>query len=144
MYPKPISSPSWQRQQGSMLVIALFVIVVLAYLGLTVTKLLSASTDNVIYEVLGQRALNAARTGLECSISAKYPIPSASSYCVNSTAMNLSGVPGLENCSYNVTTKDIAVNDSGNTFTYSEFISTGRCEVGNIIVTRTIYVDSME
>ncbi|WP_340676981.1 MSHA biogenesis protein MshP [Paraglaciecola sp.] len=143
MSPNHVLLYSRKSQQGSMLVIALFVIVVLAFLGLTITKMLSATTDNVIYEVLGQRALNAARTGLECNLSAKYPIPAQKPYCVDLTVKDLSHVSGLENCRYTVSFNDVTVKDRGKTFTYSDFTSTGKCEVGNIIVTRTIYVDSM-
>ncbi len=125
-----------------MLVIALFVIIVFGLLAVTMTRLLSSSSETVIYEVLGQRALNAARTGVECSLAAKYPISGASAYCVHSVPME--GLLGLNNCSYTVTSNDVAVTDNGTIYNYSKFISTGRCEAGNYIVTREVYVDAME
>ena len=62
------------KQRGSMLVISLFVIIVMALLGLTLSRLLSASSESIIYEVYGQRALNAARAGVEAQIALAFPI----------------------------------------------------------------------
>ncbi len=46
-----------------MLVITLFVILVLAFLGITMINLLSGTSQSVIYEVLGARAQFAAQPG---------------------------------------------------------------------------------
>ena len=75
-------TPSEQR--GSMLVIALFVIIVMALLGLTLSRLLSSSSDAIIHEVYGQRALNAARAGVEEQIALAFPINGSASCSVTS------------------------------------------------------------
>ena len=134
---------SRQRQHGSMLVIALFVIVVLAYLGLTVTKLLSASNDKVIYEVLGQKALNAARSGIECRIAATIT-EVINTNCSNGAKKEFTNVPGLENCQYTSQVDQKTVKDKGITKFYYQFSSTGQCAVGNVVVSRTVYVDAMQ
>ena len=67
-----------RKQRGSMLVIALFIIIVLAILGLAMLRMLAASADSVVSEVYGQRALNAARAGVERSIAAAFPVVGAS------------------------------------------------------------------
>ena len=132
------------QQQGSMLVIALFVIIVFGLLGLTMTRLLASSSESVIYEVLGQRALNAAKTGLERCLAAKYPIASGITPCSSPTDYTFNNVAGLENCQYQVVpSNDVTVIDNGNTYTYAKFTSTGRCDAGDIIVTRQIYVDAL-
>lgn len=135
------------RQRGSMLVIALFVIIIFGLLGLTMTRLLSSSSENVIYEVLGQRALNAARSGLEICLAAKYPVdtgPVAPSPCSDPTEDTFIGVPGLDTCSYDVEpADDVTVTDNGINYTYSKFTSVGRCEAGGIVVTRRVYVDAL-
>jgi MSHA biogenesis protein MshP len=126
-------------QQGSMLVIALFVIIVLALLGLTMTRLLSSSSESIIYEVLGQRALNAARSGIECAVAAEF-----GAGCSNPDNKDLSGVAGLDSCSYSVTeTPPKPITDGGRTFTYLTFTSTGQCTAGKVKVARFIYVDVM-
>jgi len=126
-------------QRGSMLVIALFVIIVLALLGLTMTRLLSSSSETIIYEVLGQRALNAARSGIECAVANEF-----GAVCPHAVPRVFSGVAGLENCSYNTPLPDrVAITDGAKNFTYLTFTSTGQCTAGKINVTRIVYVDVM-
>ena len=143
MYPKISKSRlsnSKHQQRGSMLVIALFVIVVFGLLGLTMTRLLSSSSETVIYEVLGQRALNAARAGIECAIANATP----GIVCAQAVSMSFNNVAGLENCSYTVVGPiNRIITDGANTFTYSIFTSTGECTAGNIITSRTVYVDAL-
>lgn len=127
------------KQRGSMLVIALFVIIVFALLGLTMTRLLSSSSETVIYEVLGQRALNAGRAGIECAVAGEF-----GAGCENPVSKAFSDVAGLEKCQYSVI-KDgpKTITDGGKTFNYFAFTSTGQCREGKINVTRTVYVDAM-
>jgi MSHA biogenesis protein MshP len=126
-------------QQGSMLIIALFVIIVLALLGLTMTRLLSSTSETIIHEILGQRAINAARSGIECAVADEL-----GAGCDNSIFKDLSGVVGLENCSYRVAeATPKTVTDGGRTFTYLTFTGTGQCTAGKINVTRIVYVDAM-
>lgn len=136
-----------KSQQGSMLVIALFVIIVFALLGLTMTRLLSSSTENVIYEVLGQRALNAARSGLEFCLARQYMNATSedvANACTNPSDNLFANTSGIENCSYKVElATDITVTDSGGNYIYSKFTSTGSCQAGNIITSRTVYVDAL-
>lgn len=126
-------------QQGSMLVIALFVIVVLALLGLTMTRLLSSSSEAIVHEILGQRALNAARAGINCALTNSF-----GSSCSHLNSMTFTDVTGLENCSYEVTQTTKTINESGvQTYDHLAFTSKGECSVGNIIVTRNLYVDAV-
>jgi MSHA biogenesis protein MshP len=126
-------------QQGSMLVIALFVIIVLALLGLTMTRLLSSTSETIIHEVLGQRAINAAKSGIECAVASKF-----GAGCSNPVYKELSGVAGLESCNYRVAeTLPKTITDGGRTFTYLTFTGTGQCTAGKINVTRFVYVDAM-
>lgn len=127
------------QQQGSMLVMALFVIVVLAYLGLTISRLLASGTDAVVHEVLGQRALNAARAGIECQLATTF----ASSPCTNLPQFTFTNVRGLENCTYQANVAQKNVIDGSLTRTYAQFTSIGQCAVGNIVVSRTVYIDAM-
>lgn len=137
-YPQNLTAiPGSQR--GSMLVIALFVIIVLGLLGLTMTRLLSSTSETIIHEVLGQRAINAAKSGIECAVAAKF-----GAGCSNPVAKNLSGVTGLESCSYSVAeTPPKTITDGGKIFTYLTFTGTGQCTAGEINVTRFVYVDAI-
>jgi MSHA biogenesis protein MshP len=133
------------KQQGSMLVIALFVIIVMALLGLTLSRLLSSSSDAIIHEVYGQRALNAARAGVEEQIALAFPINGAPS-CNSSSGPNMvfSAIPGLENCEVSAQCSELIVVDDAITLTYYKFISTGTCTAGDIITSRTVQVDGLQ
>jgi MSHA biogenesis protein MshP len=126
------------KQHGSMLVIALFVIIVFALLGLTMTRLLSSSSETIAYEVLGQRALNAARSGLECAVATQFE----GGCTMPPTNGIFSGVAGLENCSYTVDAP-VAKAINNNTYDYYTFSSTGQCTAGDISVTRTVFIDAI-
>ena len=144
MYPDKQAYLYSRQQRGSMLVIALFVIVVMAFLGLTLTQLLSSSNDKVIYEVLGQRAMNAARAGIECRIADTFPIAGAQAYCTSAQDKQFNNVPGLENCGYHTTVTNKTVQDGSTTLSYYQFSSTGQCQVGNVVVSRTVYIDAIQ
>lgn len=144
MYPNDQAHPCYSQQRGSMLVIALFVIVVMAFLGLTIAQLLSSSNDKVIYEVLGQRAMNAARAGIECRVAETFPIAGATAYCTSPDDKQFSNVPGLENCGYQTTATNKTVQDGSKIQTYYQFTSTGQCQVGKVVVSRTVYIDAIQ
>ena len=145
--PKNNDNFSPAKQKGSMLVIAVFVIIVFSLLGLTLTKLLASSSDAIIHEVYGQRALNAARSGVEQAISTAFPLSPAISSCnaapVTPVDFN-SNIKGLENCSYLAGCLAITVTDGATSYTYYRFESTGSCQAGNILVSRRINVDALQ
>jgi MSHA biogenesis protein MshP len=126
------------KQQGSMLVMALFVIIVLGLLGITLTRLLSSSSESIIYDVLGQRAVNAARAGIECAVASQF-----GAGCVNPINKTFTTVPGLENCSYSNQKNTKSVSDGINNYEHISFTSTGQCQAGKVNVTRYLYVDTM-
>jgi MSHA biogenesis protein MshP len=134
------------KQRGSMLVIAVFVIIVFSLLGLTLTRMLASSSDAIIHEVYGLRALSAARTGVEQAINSAFPLPPAAPSCVATPVTPVDFLPnikGLENCSYLVGCQSITVTD-GATYTYYRFESTGSCQAGKILVSRRINVDALQ
>jgi MSHA biogenesis protein MshP len=134
---------SGAKQRGSMLVIAVFVIIVFSLLGLTLVKLLASSSDAVIHEVYGLRALNAARAGAEAQIALAFPITGAAS-CSDTAAFTFDNVLGLEQCQYDAICEQLAVIDGSINHVYYKFTSTGQCSVGDTIVSRTVYVDGLQ
>lgn len=141
MYPRS----KIHHQQGSMLVIALFVIVVMAALGLTMTRILSASSDSVVYEVYGLRALNAARSGIEAKVSEVFPLSGAPD-CATSLNSNadFSAVGGFENCTYTASCEATALGAGGINGTLYRFTSVGNCSIGDITISRQIQVEARE
>ena len=139
------------RQKGSMLITALFVIIVLSLLGLAMTRLLSASSDAVTHEIYGIRALNAAQSGLQIILADSFPIDGSTPVCdidadpdvddgeEYSFTQSFAGVPGLENCSAQVRCTNITFDDDN--IEYYRFESTGTCTIGDIVTTRSVAVD---
>jgi MSHA biogenesis protein MshP len=127
-----------------MLVISLFVIIVMGLLALTLTRLLSSSTDAIIHEVYGQRALNAARAGVEEQIALAFPISGAASCtAISGPTIDFALVTGLESCEVSAQCTQLNVVDGSITRTFYKFTSTGTCIAGDIIATRKVSVDAM-
>mgnify|MGYP006166706671 CR=1 FL=1 len=68
---------NYQKQRGSALVIAVFVIVVMLALAVGLSRLLISSSETVVYEVQGTRALFAAQSGLELALPKLFPLGAA-------------------------------------------------------------------
>lgn len=132
-----------RKQRGSMLVIALFIIIVLAILGLAMLRMLAASADSVVSEVYGQRALNAARAGVERSIAAAFPVVGASN-CMASDNFTFTSTPGLSNCGYQSSCSVVSVVDDGDSYQYFRFTAQGQCIAGDTVVSRNVSVDGIQ
>jgi len=141
-------------QNGSALAIAVFIIVVMAVLAAGITKSISSSSDQVVYEVLGTRALFAAESANEKGLAQIFPLTGSAnvSVCVASQTTDFSQI-GLVNC---VATTTCTLNEPTNSNTkYYQIVSTGVCKArllndasdyscGNekICVSRTIEVEA--
>ena len=131
--------PCFKSQRGSMLITALFVIVVMSLLGLTMTRLLSASSDSVTHEVFGIRAMNAAQSALQRKISDAFPLDGGAAVCGNTLNMSFANIPGLENCAASASCTQQPY--EGGTMVYYRFSSTGTCTVSDVVTSRTVAVD---
>lgn len=134
------------NQRGSMLVIALFVIVVLAGLGITMTRMLSATSQTTVVNVAGVRALSAAQAGAEVLLQQTFPLNAAANSCsatINSPA-SFSAINGLAGCQYIATCSTEQVDLAGVTNNYYRFSSIGQCNAGGIIVSRQVSLDAMQ
>lgn len=137
------------HQDGSMLVIVVVVMTVVLLLGLAMTRVLASSSNAVVYEVLGFRALNAARSGMEFNLSRvlNSGLP-PSNLCTQGnvpeplpSAPGFSSIAGLENCSFVATCRVESAGDSGDD--YFRFTSRGTCLGGDdVIVSRVVAVDA--
>jgi MSHA biogenesis protein MshP len=119
-------------QNGSLTILALFVIVILTLLGLSLADQLRTSSQNVIYEVQGTRAYMAAKSGLELLAAESFPVGANATTCNNSgTNVDVSSIQGLQNCSFTVrcTSRNIAQNGI-DTLRFYQFESTGVCQAG--------------
>ena len=146
MYP---NQKSRRQQRGSMLVIALFVIVVLALLGITMTRMISASSQSTIVEVSGLRALTAARSGAQLLLQQSFPLNAPINRCDRSISSavdfpEFSSISGLNSCTFVAACSTTEVIKRGEIHNYYRFSSTGQCNVGDIVVSRQVALDAMQ
>jgi MSHA biogenesis protein MshP len=129
------------KQKGSAIVIAIFVIVVMALLGAGLVKILSSSVESVAYEVIGTRAYAAAQTGAQWQLLEIFPHDTNSRTACQGTIVepDFSNVQGLENCEAAVICNDDGEFDGT---TYYIITSTGQCSIGGVITSRTVKIEA--
>ena len=133
---------SINTQRGSMLVISLFIIIIMALLGLTMVRLLTASADAVIHEVYGARALLAAQSALEQTLKDTFPLTQDGASVCGAQSIDFAAVTGLENCSA-VSSCSLTTGYVGETIQYYHFQSIGICSAGKVTASRTVAVDAI-
>lgn len=145
MYPSAAT-----KQSGSMLVIAIFTLVVLSLLGLAMIRLTATASNTVVTEVYGLRAYNAANTGLEVMLMQEFPHGGGAGDCEDLASdtlaeVSLNSISGLENCSYTVQCRNSAENVviAGVSRDLILFHSVGKCTVGDFIASRTITIEAV-
>ncbi|MBL0522940.1 MULTISPECIES: MSHA biogenesis protein MshP [Aeromonas] len=120
------------RARGSALMIALFVIVVMALLAAALGRMLTDSSEKNTVEVRSVRALLAAQSGLEMALSQLFPklpaAPAPANLC------DLVNVPptfgsdqGLASCQVRVECVQLPITYQGETVNGYRLLSTGTC-----------------
>ncbi|GAA0856552.1 type II secretory pathway protein [Aliiglaciecola litoralis] len=133
---------SLDSQRGSMLVISLFVIIIMALLGLTMVRLLSASADAVIHEVYGARALQAAQSSLELTIKKAFPLTQDGASVCSTNTKSFANTPGLQRC-LTISSCSLTTGFVDETTQYYRFQSIGICTAGKVTASRTVAVDAI-
>jgi len=150
------ASIGYKSQRGSVLVLAIFIMIVMLLLGTALVRMLSTSSESIAYEVVGTRAYNAANSGLQARLAELFPLDSTAQLCEPAAVPptsdtrdagtareylpNLSGVEGLKNCRIQrISCEDFLV---GNTI-YYQLSSTAECDMGaGEVVSRTLVVEA--
>tara|TARA_R110000737_G_scaffold316626_1_gene327005 strand:- start:1440 stop:1925 length:486 start_codon:yes stop_codon:yes gene_type:complete len=130
-------------QTGSALVIAIFAIIVMSLLGAALVNMLDSSQEGVAYEVLGTRAYTAAQSGLQWQLSEVFPLNSDAIACkipteINSLTPTFNNVPGLAQCSINVTCVDFVLDS----VRYYTITSTSECAIDGEVTSRRVAVEA--
>jgi len=127
------------RQEGSALVLALFIMIVVTLLGTFLVKMISSSAETIAFEVLGTRAYQAAQIGAQRKLSELFPLSPGTLECtLDSNYGEFTTVKGLENCqSRNV---DCIAGPTVDDITYYTITSTGQCDFLGVFTSRTIEV----
>jgi MSHA biogenesis protein MshP len=140
MYPEP-KLFTLKRQQGSALVIAIFISVIMVLLVLSMSQILNKSKASIAYEVLGTRAFFAAQSGMERALSLLFPLNSvALTACPASLApltIAFNSISGLESCRVDVS----CIPETNGTVTHFRLRSTGSCDGETIQTSRTIEME---
>lgn len=152
------NSPKYKHQQGSVLVLAIFVIVVMLLLTGAILRVLSAGEQSLAYEVVGTRAYNAANAGVQRRLASIFPVGGAGSLRCNGTSvatlaegsentvtsanpyLNFTGQEGFGSCQVtNVECNNFKQSD----VVYYRITSTAQCNMGTEpVVSRTIEVQA--
>ncbi|WP_218395762.1 pilus assembly PilX family protein [Alteromonas lipotrueae] len=138
------SALSLKHQQGSMLVMALFIMIVLALLGLTLASSLSSTGNKVVADNIGFRAQLATKAGLEHIKATANPAGATPLSC-NSTInspVSFAEVSGLEGCTYQASCQTTNTTIAGAGYYFYRFSSTAQCTASELISTHT-FTDSM-
>lgn len=144
---------SQAKQQGSSLILAIFVLVVMLLLGTTLTRMLATSSQSVAYEVLGTRAYQAANVGVQHRLSMIFPISASAQRCavpdpvtnrsIDNTIPNelnsLATVDGLRGCRVSALSCNDFVVDG---VTYYRITASGQCSAGEVQTLRTVEVEA--
>lgn len=128
-------------QNGSALVIAIFVLVIMTLIGSALIRMQSSSAETVVYEVMGTRAYAAAQTGIQWQLTEIFPLNTAGvSLCKASIVEpTISGVTGLEGCWFEISCDSSIEHDSVQYYTVT---SKGSCSVAGIETSRTIEIEA--
>ena len=131
---------SLRKQQGSTLVVAIFIIVVLGALVAALSNLVRGTSESVVVEVIGTRSFFAAQSGLEFGMTKLYPLNGAPLESCQGFPFELE----LNNrCTAEVTCKvkeNIPTVDDENTHFRLE--SVGSCTAGGQAASRKLAIET--
>jgi len=150
-----LKSKMRSAQKGSALMLAVFVMVVVMLLGITLMEILATGDEAVAQEVLGTRALSAANSGMQGQLQKLFPLnagaptftcPTAPA-AVSTHNYDFTAIGGLNQCNAVVTCSNY-VNHDG--IAYYRLKSTGTCGSGAmaadskaiVLSSRTVQVEA--
>ena len=133
---------SHRAQAGSSLVMAIFIIVLMSILLLALGRQLISASTSVSIEVQGNRAFNAAQSGLQLGLVQLFPLNTTAS-CTAVSASFSFNQPGLQSCTATLSCTQV---DNPDNPTPSRplfrLTSAGRCEAGDIRSSRVVVMEA--
>ncbi|RTR40473.1 MSHA biogenesis protein MshP [Shewanella canadensis] len=129
--PFPGFSHRQAKQQGSALVIGIFVITVMFLMSAALINVLEDADEQVSLEVWGTRALFAANSGADRALAQLFPLTATDSSAASCTNVkewkNLPSVPGFHGCSVVLA----CVTNTVSSVKSYRITSTATCKTGN-------------
>jgi MSHA biogenesis protein MshP len=144
MFPSEI-----KNQQGYLMPVAIFIILILGGLAITLSRFSGQSDTAVIQEAISVAAFNAAESGGQYAMNRLFysaaasptrTLVDANCTAINGVSLNFSAV-GLGDCSANLTCS-VSANLPTNTISYYTVTSAGQCGSGSISANRVIELAS--
>ncbi|WP_051435553.1 hypothetical protein [Shewanella fidelis] len=121
------------KQNGSALVIGVFIITVMFLLAAALINVLNDADQQISVEVWGTRALAAANSGADRSLAALFPVNGTSGNCAAQTTWNIgseTGLVGFHGCQVVMTCSATTTNYPLNNMTQYLITSTATCSTG--------------
>lgn len=141
------------KQRGGALPIAIFIIVVMSLLGITMMRILADVSRSTVAEVFGTRAEAAANSGLEIALTEIFPVGDGESvnlaYCVERGTTPIIthdynfDVAGLLNCSATIACNYFEIPDPYIGYNF-RIESIGSCEAGNQTYSRRVLLEATD
>ncbi len=141
MYLKqPARFGRYQHQQGSTLALALFVIVLISALVLGLLSQQLSTSTAISYEVQGNRAFNAAQSGLQRALVQLYPLSGSATCAAVNANINFSGA-GLTDCRATISCTTVT-NPLDTSRPLYRLQSSGTCSANEITTSRVVTMDA--
>lgn len=131
--------PDAKRQQGSALMMAVFIIVVMSLLVAGLAAMLARQSGTVVYEVWGTRAYLAAESGLQGGLVKLYPMNNSglagcfTDFQQHFNAEGLAGCQAEVQCQYVPSSDDMPA--------VARVTSRASCQGGRLTTSRTLSVE---
>ena len=140
------SNKAMHKQKGNMIMMSLFLIIVVSLLAAMLIRIVSASSNSTIYQIYGLRAQQAAQAGVQNLLQYSFPADGSLQVCNQtiSSPAALSSSSGLSSCLFSAVCETQSIQFANVDYLYFKYSSTGSCQVGDSIVSRTVSVDAMQ
>lgn len=132
-----LSQTRLSRNNGSALILTIFVIIVVGFLALMATKNQQKMSTHIVTSIMGARTNMAAQSGIQLSLSEFYATETTNR-CTNINSPYTFSGTGLSQCTATVVCNTIGRLDSG--ITVNQLISTAQCQFGTTTLQRIIEV----
>lgn len=138
------------KQRGSALTVAIFVIVVMALLGVALVRVVGGSSASVVAEVSGARALAAANSGLDLFLPNLFPLGqdfAAAAACPSTVltpvaTYDFGDQAALASCESVVQCRQLAL--PGGTVTHFRIEAVGTCVIGSETYSRAVLMEATD
>ena len=142
---------SFEKQQGSAIVLAIFVIVIVSLIGAALVSLQRDGAKGASYEVYAARAYLSAYSASEIALTELFPIipvsassPVSSCSNVNANATLPNDDAGFHGCSATIICAELAPSNSASLPTRYKITSTAVCQNAQTVTRRQITVEAAE